>query len=464
VSRLSTTANAYFYITWMVGGIFFMISSSIGSSLFAEGSNHPDRLITTARSSVRFTTMLLAPAMLFVFVAGKWILSIFGPAYAAHGTYLLWILAVAAIPDAITNIYVPVLRVRHRLRAAGVLTMGMALSTIVGAWIVAPTLKLEGIGAIWLAGQAAGSLWVAWDTGAIARLVHVAASPGRRSRGERDSNGSLAAAAKRTDQELREHFEIERELAAKLRSAASRDERRRLYGEVYRERSERIAHHPLVRQADDPRARAAAVAPQVRLLRPFLDPSRRFVEVGAGDAAVARAVAPHVKHSTALDVTDALFRGAESDALELRVFDGFDLGVPTGSIDVIYSHDVVEHLHEEDMLEQTAAIRRALACGGVYVCVTPNRLSGPHDISRHFSDKPEGFHLREYTVTELAGAFQAVGFRRIRVFISKGGYHLTPKIPANALRTVETGLQQLPASLRHSASRTLHSVKVVAVR
>ena len=89
------------------------------------------------------------------------------------------------------------------------------------------------------------------------------------------------------------------------------------------------------------------------------------------------------------------------------MFDGFDLGVDAGSIDVIYSNDVVEHLHEEDMLEQTSSIRRALTSGGVYVCVTPNRLSGPHDVSKHFSDKAEGFHLREYTVTESSRACSA---------------------------------------------------------
>jgi peptidoglycan/LPS O-acetylase OafA/YrhL/O-antigen/teichoic acid export membrane protein/SAM-dependent methyltransferase len=462
VSRLSATANAYFYITWMVGGLFFMISSSIGSSLFAEGSNHPGRLAAATRASVRLTILLLAPAMFFVFVAGKWILSIFGPAYAANGTHLLWILAVAAIPDAITNIYAPVLRVRDRLRAAGVMTMSMALWTIVAAWIVAPSLKLEGVGAVWLAGQALGSLWVAWDTGTIARLAHLGpvSGAGRVS----ETVGSPTDTMARTAEELREHFEIERELAAKLRSAVSREERRRLYSEVYRERSERISHHPLVRLADDPGARAASVIPQVRLLKPFLDLNRKFVEVGAGDGAVARAVAPHVKHAVALDVTDVLFRGENSDGLELRVFDGFELGVPDSSVDVVYSHDVVEHLHEEDMLEQTSSIRRALRDGGVYVCVTPNRLSGPHDISAHFTDTPEGFHLREYTVTELAGAFRAVGFRRIRVFVSKSGYHLTPRIPAHAVHGLEVGLQQLPANVRRSASRSLHSVKVVAVR
>ena len=176
VSRISTTANAYFYITWMVGGLFFMISSSVGSSLFAEGSADPERLGAAARASARFTAMLLVPAMLVALVAGRWILSLFGSAYADHGTELLWVLALAAIPDAITNIYGPVLRVRRRLRAAGLMTMGMALVALTGAWILAPSLGLVGIGAIWLTSQLLGSVWVAWDAGAITRVFRLSAA------------------------------------------------------------------------------------------------------------------------------------------------------------------------------------------------------------------------------------------------------------------------------------------------
>jgi len=171
VTRLSATANAYFYITWMVGGAFFMISSAIGSALYAEGSNDPAKIGSIARSSVRFTALLLTPAMLIVFATGKWILEIFGSAYSQNGTHLLWVLTLASIPDAITNLYVAVLRVRGRLRAAGCLTMGMAIFTMVAAWIVAPSLKLVGIGVIWLLGQVLGSIWVAWDMGALARIL-----------------------------------------------------------------------------------------------------------------------------------------------------------------------------------------------------------------------------------------------------------------------------------------------------
>jgi O-antigen/teichoic acid export membrane protein len=163
VTRLSAAANAYFYITWMVGGIFFMISSAIGSSLFAEGSNDPSRLAAATRSSVRLTALMLAPAILLVLAAGEEILALFGPAYASNGTHLLWVLTIAAIPDAITNLYVPVLRVRRRLPAAGALTLAMAAVAIAGAWVVAPSGGITGIGIAWLLAQALGSAWVAWD-------------------------------------------------------------------------------------------------------------------------------------------------------------------------------------------------------------------------------------------------------------------------------------------------------------
>jgi O-antigen/teichoic acid export membrane protein len=163
VTRLSAAANAYFYITWMVGGIFFMISSAIGSSLFAEGSNEPSRLHSLTRSSARVTAVMLTPAILVVLAAGEQLLRLFGPDYAQHGTHLLWVLTIASIPDAITNLYVPVLRVRGRLRAAGMLTMGMAAFALGGAWVIAPSGGLTGIGIVWLLAQTLGSAWVALD-------------------------------------------------------------------------------------------------------------------------------------------------------------------------------------------------------------------------------------------------------------------------------------------------------------
>jgi SAM-dependent methyltransferase len=264
---------------------------------------------------------------------------------------------------------------------------------------------------------------------------------------------------------LRQHFEIERKLADKLRDAPSKDERRRLYGEVYRQRSELIPSHPLVQQAADEEFRSQYVEPQVKLLRSFVEAQTRFCEVGAGDGAVAKALAPHVASSVALDVTDALaLPDDETVGFEFRVFDGFDLGLPPGSIDVVYSNDVVEHLHPDDMLDHAREVHGVLRPGGMYVCITPNRLSGPHDVSRHFAETPQGFHLREYSATELAAGLRRAGFSRVKVFLAFHGRRLTPLLPAALARPLEAAIEAMPRRLGHRLARALAGLKVAAVK
>ena len=267
---------------------------------------------------------------------------------------------------------------------------------------------------------------------------------------------------RQTAKELREHYEVERELADRLRQA-SREERRELYGVVYAERSARIPHHPLVRAAADPEARGRAVEPQARLIRRFVGRADAFLEVGAGDAAVAVAVAPHVARSTAVDVTDALAPARGPGNFEFLAFDGFELPLPAASVDFVYSNDVVEHLHPDDLDDHLHAILRVLRPGGRYLCVTPNRLSGPHDVSRHFAATPQGFHLREYTLGELADALTAAGFRSVGTVTSVSG-RAVRRIPGLRLaRGLERALEPLPHRLRRSAARPLAAVKLVAV-
>jgi len=264
-----------------------------------------------------------------------------------------------------------------------------------------------------------------------------------------------------TADELREHYEVERELADRLR-AASKEERRRLYGVVYAERSRRIPHHPLVRAAADAEARARGVEPQVRLIRRFVGPATTFLEIGAGDAAVAIGVAPSVGRATAVDVTDALVPAdGRPGNFDFLVFDGFDLPLDDASVDFAYSNDVVEHLHPEDVQDHLCAVHRVLRPGGRYLCVTPNRLSGPHDVSRHFATTPQGFHLREYTVGELVDAMRSAGFRSAETVTSVSGYAVG-RVPGLPLaRAVERGIEALPRRFRRPAARGLAAVKVL---
>jgi O-antigen/teichoic acid export membrane protein len=150
--------------------IFFMVSAAISQSLFAEGSNSPEVLQTRVRSSVRLIALILGPCMFVFLVGGGRILSLFGPRYASEGSELLILLTISAIPDAVTNVYVAVLRVQRRLRFASVLNGSMAAITLSLSWLLLPSLGIVGAGWAWLIAQTAGSCAVAVDRYARGRV------------------------------------------------------------------------------------------------------------------------------------------------------------------------------------------------------------------------------------------------------------------------------------------------------
>lgn len=256
----------------------------------------------------------------------------------------------------------------------------------------------------------------------------------------------------RTVAELWEHYQIEKKLANVLR-AATRSERQRLYSAAYEELFRRVPHHgQLTRKASDAE-RSERVASQLRFLRRFLKPGGSFLEIGAGDCALSLAVAQRVREVYALDVS-ALITQSEHvpPNFHLVLSDGTSIPVPHGSIDVAYSNQLMEHLHPDDALEQLANIYRALAPGGVYVCITPSRLTGPHDISRYFDSVACGFHLKEYTITELRALFREVGFRKITHYARYRRAHLA--LPAFVTHALESGLHAMPDSRRDRVARS----------
>lgn len=159
-TRLSPADNAYFYITWMLGSVFFIISPAVSAALFVEGAANPSELQRLARRCVVTIVGLLVPPVLVYVFAGRWVLGIFGTDYADHGHLLLLILALSAVPDAITNVAVSVLRVTQRIRLALALNAGMLVGCLAGAWLVLPRLGILGAGVAWIASQAVGAAWV----------------------------------------------------------------------------------------------------------------------------------------------------------------------------------------------------------------------------------------------------------------------------------------------------------------
>lgn len=158
VTRLGGESGGFFYTTWMLGSFFFMISPAISNSLFAEGARDLAQLSRKTRRALALVMLLLPVPVVVAVFAGKWLLLLFGPVYADNGRALLAVLAIAALPDAVSNLGVAVLRTVGRLRASAALNVGMGLISLGGAWVVMPHWGITGAGIAWLAAQTLGML------------------------------------------------------------------------------------------------------------------------------------------------------------------------------------------------------------------------------------------------------------------------------------------------------------------
>lgn len=273
--------------------------------------------------------------------------------------------------------------------------------------------------------------------------------------------------AGRRVEDVRHQYEVEKRLAAKLRAAPA-EERRLLYTQVYDEMFRLCPDHPQLVSKRDPTRDVAKIERQLRILRHYVRPEHTYLEIGPGDCGLTVAVAGLARRCIAVDVSTEITRQEHWPAnMELIISDGSSIPVPAGSVDVAYSNQLMEHLHPDDAVAQLANIHAALRPGGLYVCRTPNRLSGPHDISGPFDDVATGFHMREYTIAETLALFRRAGFRRFGGFVLVRGrfytHALAPLLPVEGL------LGALPKSWCQTIAdsrwpRLLLGVNVVATK
>ncbi len=249
---------------------------------------------------------------------------------------------------------------------------------------------------------------------------------------------------KRSKDHIREHYEIEKVLATKLKNA-SKPERRVLYSAVYDELFARVPDHPQVLERDNPDVERRNVLGQMRWLEPMLGPDMTFLEIGAGGGALSRRVANRVRQVYAVDVTFALrSRAAPEGNLKFVLSDGVSIPVPPKTIDLAFSDQLLEHLHPDDSVEHFHNVYKVLKPGGHYFCSTPNRLRGPCDVSRYFDTIATGFHLKEYTYGEVETMFRDIGFRRLRAVVGIPRWHFRCRV--GLVRSVENAIGTCPVA------------------
>lgn len=262
---------------------------------------------------------------------------------------------------------------------------------------------------------------------------------------------SYAGKTNRPLADIEHHYRVELELAGRLRDAP-RAERLNLYGPLYDELFRRVPNHPQLTRKVSEAERRAASDDKFALLARFIGKDTVFLEIGAGDCAFTLAVADRgARKCYALDVSREILSGVNDPRVTTVLSDGCTVPVPEGKVTLAYSFQVMEHIHPDDAVEQLRNLFAALAPGGSYMCVTPSRLNGPHDVSKFFDPVARGFHLKEYTNTELARLFRAVGFSRVVPYAGFRGHY--QRLPLSFVRMFEWVFDQLPVRLKQRLGR-----------
>jgi SAM-dependent methyltransferase len=268
--------------------------------------------------------------------------------------------------------------------------------------------------------------------------------------------------------------ELEFDYARRLRSGTLA-ERRELYGEAYT-----AVYTHLENPSELPEERTAGTSPAlVELLLGVLGEEERVLEVGCGRGYTCLMLAPYVAAMVGTDVSEtalaearavlAQYGRSNATVYNVSAFD-LDEHFAPEQFSTVVSIEVVEHLHPQDAEEHYRQVLRLLQPGGRYIIVMPNRLNGPHDITREeYPALAEaiGFHLNESTYREMGAVLTRVGYTRLCSFhpLRLGRLGMRPFFLPHWFNLLTESLyHRLPASLRLPLLEKLIGIRLMAFK
>jgi O-antigen/teichoic acid export membrane protein len=144
--RFSAAENGFFYVAYTVGGTMEFMAINMASSLTAHASHDPRQLADGVRGALRRMTLLLVPVVLVLVLFAPYILTPFSPDYAEHGSTVLRLLALGALPRVVVELYIGVLRVQGRTGVLAALQGAMCALVLGSAAVLFTPAGIAGAG------------------------------------------------------------------------------------------------------------------------------------------------------------------------------------------------------------------------------------------------------------------------------------------------------------------------------
>jgi len=156
LARLGASAAAYYYVAFQLANLVFAGGYAVSQTFLAEGAHGEEELKILTRRAARMLAILTLPACVVVGAGAPVLLDLFGPAYSRHGTDVLILMALAAIPVAALNWLATILRLLKQLAAVAVSNGVYAVAVCGLTWVLAPR-GLSFVGVAWLGGSLIGA-------------------------------------------------------------------------------------------------------------------------------------------------------------------------------------------------------------------------------------------------------------------------------------------------------------------
>lgn len=214
-------------------------------------------------------------------------------------------------------------------------------------------------------------------------------------------------------------FKLERAFHGEILATESASERSRQYDRLYREVYLLRRENPCGKPREGTPHQYAKL---VHTFRRELE-GKSVLDVGCGDGLFLYLISRLLAHKDLWGIDTAEVTSEEhARHIHFRKDSVIDFQLDR-TFDVVYSHQVLEHIAPADLPTHLRSIHAAIKPGGKFIVILPNRYWGPQDITRivdnTFTGRVPaiGSHLNESSYTELVPVLESFGFTNIRTVL-----------------------------------------------
>jgi len=220
---------------------------------------------------------------------------------------------------------------------------------------------------------------------------------------------------------LIEIFELEKKFHRRILETESAADRKRQYHELY----ERV--HLLKQRDDDGVMDETPYKRLVVTFRKELE-NKSVLDIGCGNGIFLLQLAKMIPHGELWGLDTSSIHTKDSE----RPFRFLQEDITTFTVprlfDIVFSHQVFEHIAPADITTHLRSVHSALEPGGKFIVCLPNRFWGPQDITRIVDNTfrglvpAQGSHVNESSYTEMIPLLKSHGFIKPRTVLPMGAY------------------------------------------